>query len=176
MTNLYDLMHTRRSIRKFSTKPVEKEKIDRILKAALLAPSGKRTYPAEFIVVDDRKTLEAIASSKTHGAAFIKEAPLAIVIVADTSKYDVWIEDSAIAAAFILLAAENEGLGACWSQLRQRTTADGKTATQNLKNILNLKPEHELLSVIAIGYKAEKKPPHTDESIDTGRVYHNRFA
>jgi nitroreductase len=176
MTDLYDLIHTRRSIRKFTSAPVEKEKLNRILKAALLAPSGKRTYPAEFIVVDNRKTLKAIAESKAHGAAFIQDAPLAIVIAADTGKYDVWIEDSAIAASFILLAAENEGLGACWSQMRLRTTSDGSPATRNLKDILNLSPQHELLSVIAIGYKAENKPPHTDDDADPGRVHRNKIS
>ena len=176
MADFNEIIHTRRSIRKFSEKSIEKEKINNILKAALLAPSGKGRYPAEFIVVDDKQILKAIASSKTHGAAFIRDAPLAIVVAADTNKYDIWIEDSAIAAAYIMLAAENEGLGSCWVQMRLRGTEDGKTVTENLSETLNLKPGFEVLSVIAIGYKAEDKEPHTEEHADFGRVHKNRFG
>ena len=175
MADFNDIIYKRRSIRKFSDKSVEKEKTDRIIKAGLLAPSGKRMFPAEFIVIDDKQILKAISESKEHGAKFIKDAPLAIIIAADTKKYDVWIEDSAVAATFILLAAENEGLGACWVQMRQRFSKDGKSATENLSTILNLKPSFEILSIIGMGYNAENKEPHSDDELKYERVHHNKL-
>ena len=175
MVDFNDIIYNRRSIRKFTDKPVEKEKTDRIVRAGLLAPSGKRMFPAEFIVVDDKQILKAISESKEHGARFIKDAPLAIVVAADTKKYDVWIKDPAVAATFILLAAENEGLGACWVQMRQRFSKDGKSATENLSTILNLKPGFEILSVIGMGYKAESGEPHSDDELKYERVYHNKL-
>lgn len=175
MADFNDIINTRRSIRKFKDTKVEQTKIDALIKAALLAPSGKRIYPCEFIVIDDKVKLEKLSVAKQHGAALIANAPLAIAIVADTSKYDVWVEDACIASTFVMLEAENLGLGCCWVQMRLRGSADGKTSTENLKGVLNLKPEHEVLSVLAIGYKAEEKPAYTDDHLKVEKVHYNRL-
>ncbi len=166
------MIRVRRSHRKFAAQPVEQQKVDAILKAGLLAPSGKSVYPCEFVVVDEPSVLAKIAHSKAHGAALVEHAPLAVVVVADTSKTDVWIEDASIATTLIMLEAENQGLGACWVQIRQRGTEDGVPATENLRKLLNLKPEHEVLAVVAIGYKAEEKPARTDADLKFEKIHH----
>lgn len=176
MTDFNTLIYKRRSIRKFKNKAVESAKIELLLKAGLLAPSGKRMYPCEFIVVDNQETLEAISKSKAHGAALVTKAPLAIVVAADASKYDVWVEDASIASTFIMLQAENLGLGCCWVQLHLRGTEDGKSSTENLRTILGLKPEHELLSVLAIGYKDEEKQAYADCDLKFEKIHHNKFS
>jgi len=86
-----DLIRSRRSIRKFKDKKVEKGKIDQILKAALMAPSSRSRCPWEFIVLDDQDILSKLSTCREHGASFLKNAPLAIVVLADTEKTDVWI-------------------------------------------------------------------------------------
>ena len=139
MSDFLPLFYTRRSIRKFVDQPVEVKKVEAILKAGLLAPSGKAVYPCEFIIVDDPDVLGIIAKAKKHGATFVAKAPVAIVVVADTSKTDVWIEDASIVSSFMLIEAENQGLGCCWIQMRLRGTDDGKPVTDNLRQILNLK-------------------------------------
>jgi nitroreductase len=176
MTDFNTLIYKRRSIRKFKNKAIESDKIELLLKAALLAPSGKRMYPCEFIIVDDKNTLKAISKSKSHGAALVATAPLAIVVVADTSKYDIWVEDASIASTFIMLQAENMGLGCCWVQLRLRGSDDGISSTENLKTILNLKPEHELLSVLALGYKDDEKPAYSDDDLKIEKIHHNKYS
>jgi len=98
MAHFREIIQTRRSIRKFTSDLVESEKIESLLEAALLAPSGKRMYPCDFIVVDNEATLEKLSQAKAHGAALIKNAPIAIVVIADTTKYDIWVEDAAIAS------------------------------------------------------------------------------
>lgn len=173
MAKFEEIIYTRRSVRKFKAAKVEQNKIDRLAKAALMAPSGKRVYPCEFIVVDDTDILKKLSEAKQHGSALLANAPLAIVVVADSSIYDVWVEDASIASTFIMLEAEVLGLGCCWVQMHLRGTADGKSATENLKEVLNLKPEHELLSVLAIGYKDEEKPAYTDEHLKMEKVHYN---
>lgn len=167
-----ELIRIRRSHRKFLPDAVELPKVKAILKAGLLAPSGKSVYPCEFVVVDEPDVLKQLAAAKAHGASMLNNAPLAIVVVADTSKTDVWVEDASIAATLMMLEAENQGLGACWVQMRLRGTDDGVPATQNLGALLNLKPEHQVLAVLAIGYKAEPKAPRSDCDMQFDKVHH----
>ena len=147
-----ELIRVRRSHRKFRAQPVERQKVEAILKAGLLAPSGKSVYPCEFVVVDEPDMLAKLAHAKAHGA--------------------VWVEDASIATTLIMLEAENQGLGACWVQMHLRGTEDGVSATDNLRNLLNLKPEHEVLAVVAIGYKAEEKNARTDADLKFEKVHH----
>lgn len=173
MSDFQSIIYSRRSIRKFKPDAVEKEKVDRLLKAALLAPSGKRMYPCEFIVVNDKSKLKAIAQAKSHGAKLIEGAPMAIVVAVNTDIYDVWVEDATIASTFIMLEAENLGLGCCWVQMHLRGTEDGKTAADNLRNTLNLPENFDVLSVLAIGYKAEEKPAYTKNDFKAEKLHVN---
>ena len=113
---LIDLLRTRRSIRRFKDQPVEQEKLDLLLEAALRAPTSRGNTPWNFIVVTDRQRLARLAAAKVHGSGFLGNAPLAIVVCADPAKSDVWVEDAAIAATFIHLQATDLGLGRCWAR------------------------------------------------------------
>ena len=77
------LIQKRRSIRRFLAKPIEDEKIEMLIEAALRAPSSRGLNPWEFIVVTERDLLEKLSSAKTHGSEFLKNAPLGIVVCAD---------------------------------------------------------------------------------------------
>ena len=107
------LIQKRRSIRKFQEKPVENEKIEMLIEAALRAPSSMGCNPWEFIFVTDQTSLERLSKAKQHGSAFLRNAPLGIVICADPNKSDVWVEDASIAATFLQLTAESAGLSSC---------------------------------------------------------------
>ncbi|MGD2125984.1 MAG: nitroreductase family protein, partial [Desulfobacteraceae bacterium] len=74
------LVQKRRSIRKFQTKPVEAEKIDMLVEAALRSPSSMGNNPWEFIMVTDKSLLEKLSRAKQHGSAFLRNAPLGIVV------------------------------------------------------------------------------------------------
>lgn len=176
MADFKQIIYNRRSIRRFSDELIEKDKINELVKAALLAPSGKSTYPCDFIVVNQPEQLAKLSQAKSHGATLLASAPLAIVITADTSTYDVWVEDASIASAYVMLEAENQGLGCCWVQMHLRGTADGKSATENLKETLNLPETHQVLSVLAIGYKEEDKDAYSDEDLKWNKIHQNSIG
>ncbi len=165
------LIQKRRSIRKFLNKHVETEKIDLLIEAALRAPSSRGFQPCEFIVVSDKVLLEKLSRSKMHGSTFLKNAPLGIVICADPSKCDVWIEDSSIASIFIHLAAESLGLGSCWIQIRERMHNDDKTAQEYISEILTIPEGLVVESIVGIGYPDEKKPPVSKEELQYKKVF-----
>jgi len=170
------LVQKRRSIRQYLDKPVEKEKIELLIEAALRSPSSRGFNPWEFIVVTDRDLLEKLSKAKTHGASFLKNAPLGIVVCADPEKCDVWVEDASIASIFLHLAAESLELGSCWIQIRMRMHDQTKTAQEYVQELLNIPGNLNVESMIAIGYPAESKPPHRKENLQYEKVYYNEYG
>jgi nitroreductase len=170
------LIQKRRSIRKFLDKPIEAEKIDVLLEAALRAPSSRGLNPWEFIVVADRNLLEKLALAKKHGSTFLKNAPLGIVVYADPQKCDVWIEDASIASIFIHLAAESLGLGSCWIQIRERMHDGQKSSQEYITDILNIPAKMRVESIIAIGYPDETLPPHEKEELLYEKVHRDIYG
>jgi len=172
-----DLARTRRSIRKYKDTAVEKSKIDLLVETVLRAPSSKGSNAWEFVVVEDRETIQALSKSKPHGAAFLKDAPLAVVVAIDTSKSEVWVEDAAIAATYLHLAATDLGLGSCWIQLRLRDhEPQKKSAGTYAAEILGLRPGLEVAVIVAMGYPAEEKAPHPTDKLKFEQVHYNRFG
>jgi len=172
----FSLIRNRRSIRKYEKKPVETEKLEMLVDAALLSPSSMGSNPWVFIIVTDRTVLEKLSTAKPHGATFLKDAPLAMVVCADPAKSSVWIEDASIAAIFIHLAAESMGLGSCWIQIRERMYNDTKTAQEHVSELLGIPAKINVLSIIAIGYPDETKPPHSRNELLDEKVYHNAYG
>jgi nitroreductase len=172
----FEQIRTRRSIRKFTNQPVETEKIDYLMEAALRAPSSRDFKPWRFIVVDQPVLLEKLAGAKPHGASFLKGAPLGIVVCGDSSASDVWVEDTAIAATFIHLAAHSLGLGSCWIQIRKRDHSPEITADDFVKDLLNIPQTFMVASIIAIGYPDETKQGHPKQSLAYDKVFFNQFG
>jgi nitroreductase len=170
------LAEKRRSIRKFLSKDVEREKIDTLIEAALRAPTSMGKNPWEFIVVRDKATLESLSKAKPHGASFLKDASLAIVVCADPEKSDIWVEDTSIASAFILLAAESIGLGGCWVQVRNRAHDDAKSAETYISELLDIPEGIKVGAVMGIGYPDEKKAPHPKESLQYEKIYYDTYG
>ena len=170
------LVQKRRSIRRYKDKPVEPEKIDRLIEAALRAPSSRGFNPWEFVVVADGVLLEKLSKAKPHGASFLKDASLGIVVCVDPGKCDVWIEDASIASIYIHLAAESMELGSCWIQIRKRMHDQTKTADQYIRELLNVPENLNVESIIAIGYPAEMKSPHSKEDLQYDKVHYNVYG
>ncbi len=170
------LVTKRRSIRKYLEKPVEAEKIDMLIEAALRSPSSRGCNPWEFVVVTDQGLLEKLSKAKPHGASFFKNAPMGIVVCADPEKCDVWVEDASIASIFIHLAAESIGLGSCWIQIRKRMHDNEKTAEAFISDLLEIPPGMAVLSIIAAGYPDEIKEAYKKETLQYDKVFMNRFG
>ena len=170
------LVQKRRSIRRYMDKPVEPEKVDRLIEAALRATSSRGFNPWNFIVVTDSVLLEKLSKAKPHGASFLKDASLGIAVCADPEKCDVWIEDASIASIYIHLAAESMELGSCWIQIRKRMHDQTKTAEQYIRELLNIPENFNVESMIAIGYPAEIKSPHSKEDLQYEKVHYNLYG
>jgi nitroreductase len=173
---LISLLQKRRSIRRFLPKSIEKEKVDLLLEAALRSPSSRSLNPWQFVVVDDSRLLEKLAKAKEHGSSFLGNAPLGIVVCAETRKSDVWIEDASIATIMLQLAAESLGLGSCWIQIRERMHASGRTAQDVVAGLLKLPEGVMVESMVAVGYPDETKPPHPKEKLLFSQVHMGTFG
>ena len=115
-----ELIEKRRSIRKFSERAVPREIVDRILHETLSAPSARNTRTTRLVVVDDPALVARMADMRDYGSAFMKGAPLAIVVLGDTTKSDLWRENAAISATILQLACVDEGLASCWVHIDAR--------------------------------------------------------
>ena len=171
-----DLIRSRRSIRRYQDRPVEDEKIDLLVEAALRSPSSRGFNPWSFVVVRDPETLSELAQAKPHGASFLARAPLGIVICADPTVSDVWVEDASIAALYLHLAATDLGLGSCWIQLRKRDHGAGGSARDHVAGRLGLPDGLDVLAIMAIGYPREEKTPHPTESLQMEKISWERFG
>ena len=173
---MIDLLRKRRSIRRFTEEEIAPETVDMLIEALLRSPSSRGINPWEFVLVDDRELLAKLSTSKEHGSEFLVNAPLAIVVCADSTKSDVWVEDCSIAAIIVQLAALSAGLGSCWVQIRNRRHDSEKSAEQFVQELIGL-PEHlKVESIIGLGYPGERKRPVAATKLQFEKVKRNRYC
>lgn len=176
MEKFSDLIRQRRSMRKFTEEELTQEEVVALLKAALMSPSSKRSNCWQFIVVDDKETLDKLSRCKEMGASFLKDAPLAVVVLADPLASDVWIEDAAVASLMIQLQAEDLGLGSCWIQVRERYTATGMASDEYVHGVLGIPLQLQVLSIIAVGHKGMERKPFDDAHLQWEKVHINKYG
>ncbi|QEM70272.1 NAD(P)H-dependent dehydrogenase/reductase [Geobacter sp. FeAm09] len=173
---MMELLRKRRSIRAFTPEPVVPETVDLLVEALLRAPSSRGKNPWEFVVVDDRELLEQLSRAKEHGSQFIKNAPLAIVVCADTAQSDVWVEDCSIAAILVQMAALSLGLGSCWAQMRKRRHDADSSAEEYIRKLLGLPEQFAVECIVGIGRPAEEKKPVPADKLQYDKVKRNRYS
>jgi len=173
---MYNLMKNRRSIRKYKAEKVDKGLIDLLLKSILRSPSGKSINPWEFVYIDETDMLVKLSQSKKFGAKFLKNAPQCIVVLADETKTDIWIEDASIAATIAHLTAESLGLGSCWIQIRNRGAEGEQPAEEYVQKALGIPANMRVEAIISVGYPDEEKKPHGEESLEFGKVHMNTYG
>ncbi len=176
MEQFSELIKLRRSMRKFTEQELSQEEVVTLIKAALMAPSSKRSNSWQFIVVDDKETLDKLSRCKEAGSSFLKDAPLGIVVTADPLASDVWIEDASIAALMIQLQAEDLGLGSCWIQVRERYTATGMTSDEYVHGILDIPLQLQVLCIIAVGHKGMERKPFNEEHLQWEKIHINKYG
>ncbi len=176
MESFGELLKKRHSIRKFTEEELLQDEVVTLLKAALMAPTSKRSNGWQFIVVDEKEKLEKLSHCKAQGAQFLAEAPLAIVVLADPLISDVWIEDASIASILLQLQAEDMGLGSCWVQIRERFTTSGMLADEFVHEVLDIPLQLQVLNIIAIGHKAMERKPFDEEHLQWEKVHINKFG
>lgn len=172
---LFDKLKTRRSIRKFENKEVEKEKIDIILKSALLAPSSMSRKPLQFIAVTDAELLQKLSLCREPAPRYLAEAPLAIIVIADKGASDVWVEDASIASTFMQLVAHDLGLGSCWIQVRKRFRTEQEAAEDYIRKVMDIPEQYSVQCMLAIGYPGEEKKPYEESALLYEKLHFNKF-
>jgi nitroreductase len=149
--DVFTALQTRRSIRKYDSKPVEDEKLKKVLEAARLSPSAKNAQTWKFVVVKDSVARDEIAKA-TNGYLFIAQAPVIIAAcgtdpdsVMSCGQYRHTV-DLSIATAYMILEAHEQGLGTCWI---------GGFDEQKVKKILGAPEDVRVVAVTPLGYPAE---------------------
>jgi nitroreductase len=160
---------SRRSIRRYTSQKVSDRVIKELLQAAMSAPSASNEQPWHFIVIHDQKILGEIPKFHPY-SGMLKEAPAAILVCVDleVGTEGFLVQDGSAATENILIAAHAKGLGAVWLgiyPLKERTTG--------MRKLLNI-PERILpLSLISIGYPAERVSK--EDRYQPSRVHTNRW-
>lgn len=164
---------TRTSIRQFKAQPVEQDKVDILLKAAMAAPSALNLQPWHFIVINDKETIALLSGKRPTSA------PLMIAVCGDTDKTmlpdgstklpDFWVEDVSAATENLLLAAHALGLGAVWTGVYP-----AMDRTAEVANVLNCPQNIVPLAVVRVGYPDESPEPKNKYKEDN--ISYNKFG
>ncbi|BCA79991.1 nitroreductase family protein [Desulfuromonas sp. AOP6] len=173
---LLSLLQKRRSIRVFEDTAVEAETVTMLTEAVLRTYSSRGNDPWEFLWITRPELLQGLSRSKQHGSTFLAGAPLALVICADESKSDVWIEDCSIAATIVQLTAASLGLGSCWVQIRLRPHDEKISAEAFVRELLDIPENYRVEAIIGLGYPGEEKAGHSAESLKSERIHTNGFG
>jgi len=155
--------------------PVEEDKIETLLEAALMSPSSKNRKPWEFVVISEKETLILLSQCREHGAQMLSESPLAIVVMTDPTVSDCWIEDGSIAAFNIQLQAQSLGLGSVWVQIRDRKKSDNQSAENYISKLLGIPDNFRINCIVSIGYPNETKLEHNENELIFNKINYERF-
>jgi len=161
---------SRRSIRRYTNQPVPDAIVDELLAAAMSAPSAGNEQPWHFVVIKDRKILDAIPKYHPY-SQMLTAAPMAILVCGDPSleKHEgFWVQDCSAATENLLLAAHAKGLGGVWLGVYPR-----KERVDGIRSLLKI-PEHIIpFALVSLGYPEERKPP--SNRYDATRVHRNTW-
>lgn len=166
---VFEALHTRRSVRRFTDEPVDKQTVEALLRAAMAAPSAANQQAWHFVVVDRRDLLDQIPTFHPY-SGFLREAPLAVVVCGDLARerFDglFWVQDCSAATQNLLVAAHALGLGGCWLAvypLEERIAG--------MRRLLNLPAHLVPLNAIALGHPAT--PAAAVDRYDPSRISWN---
>lgn len=165
----YECIITRRSIRKFDpSKPVPPEMVEKLLRAAMMAPSAGNQQPWEFIVLTDRALLDEMPNLHPY-CGMIREAALAVIVCGNKDRAkmpDYCPVDCSAATTNLLLAAHALGLGAVWAGVYPRPER-----IEPIRKRFNLPENIVPIALVPIGWPAEK-PAQPDRYVPE-RVHYN---
>ena len=163
-----DAIISRRSIRKYTPDPVPDDLVQKILGAAMNAPSAGNQQSWQFIVVNERKSLDAIAEILPHGK-MLNQAACAIVVCGDLSHEKhkgYWVQDCSAATQNMLLAAHALGLGAVWLGVYPR-----EERMKGIAEFLKVPEQVVPFCVVSMGWPGEKVEPM--RRYEEGKVHWN---
>ena len=167
-----DVIYNRRSIRRYKKQAVEQEKIEKLLRAAMQAPSAANQQPWEFIVVQNKGNLERLSQISAY-SKMVSDAPLAIVLLGNEDRMRLqlhWEQDMAAATQNILLEAVHLGLGGVWLGV-----APMQDRMKLISELYGLKSKLRPFCVIPIGYPEEGQGHKFVDRYDADRVHYEKY-
>ena len=172
---MIEILRNRRSNRKYTDQKIEQKKLEIIKEAVLRSPSSKNLNPWEFIFVDDLEIIHQLKSCKLHGTTPLSTAPLAVIICADETINDAWVEDCSIASILLQLTAQSLGLGSCWVHVHNRMYSEEITSEKYIQELLNIPGKFRVLCIISIGYPEKSREGKTYEELQFEKIRWNKF-
>ncbi len=166
-----EAIFTRRSIRKYTTQAVSDKLVEKLLSAAMQAPSAGNQQPWHFVVVTDRTLMDALAEALPYGK-MLHTAPLGIVICGDVGlekHRGFWVQDCSSATMNLLLAAHDQGLGAVWVGVYP----EGERVVE-VKQILGLPTPVIPLCIVSLGYPVSTPGP-AERRYNENKLHYNRW-
>ena len=167
---IQEALLNRRSIRKYKDQKISKEDIDKILKAAMYAPSAMNLQPWHFIVIDDKEILIETVKS-IHYAEMLKQSAAAILVCGDAGieKNESWLlQNCSASIQNILLSAHGLGIGSCWIAIHGMDDVYAKIKTQ-----FNLPENIVPVSLISLGYPDEEVK--AEERFIAEKIHNNKW-
>ena len=169
--NVFEAVKTRRSIRRYKARPVEKEKLTKILEAARLSPSASNNQPWHFVAIADKETRERLFPA--YNRDWFVTAPVIIVACATPSEAwsrqdgeEYWKVDVAIAMQSMVLVAHELGLGTCWIAAFKE---------EKVKEVLGIPDETRLIAMTPLGYPIEEKQPVSERKQMEEIIHYDRW-
>ena len=176
MNELLQTMLNRRSVRKYTGEAIPEDELKLILQAGLSSATSKNRKPWEFVAVQEKESLKALAKCRAGAAKMLENAGCAIVVFANTDVTpDVWVEDCSIAMSNMHLMADALGLGSCWIQGRCREAENGQTTEEFCRELLGVPENHALLAILSVGVPAERPAGYTVEDLREEKIHWEKF-
>lgn len=167
-----EVINKRRSVRSYLSTPIESEKLEKILRAAMQAPSAKNQQPCRFLVIQKEETLRALVNVSPN-AKMLLEAPCAIVVLIDKTVLTAPLmapQDGSAATMNILLEATDLGLGTCWCGIYPNPER-----MKNLTELLAIPNDYQVFSLIALGYPKENDALKYIDRFDQNKIFYEKI-
>ncbi|MBR3614575.1 MAG: nitroreductase family protein [Clostridia bacterium] len=168
-----ELAKNRYSCRYFSNKKIEQEKIDKILEAARLAPTGRNSQSQRILVLTDEEQLSKLGEC----TPYVWNAPLVFLICYDKNEswkrrsdnFDGGAQDACIVTTHMMLEVTDLGLGSTWV---------GALDPQKVREVYNVPENYEITAFLPVGYPSEEAHPsklHNDRKTVEEIAFYNKF-
>lgn len=173
--NFYDVINNRKSVSKYKGDEICRGSLNNMIEAAMKSPTWKNRTSFKLILLEDKNIKDSMAefilNSDNKAKEALKEAPMALVVIAEPEKSgevdgkEFYIADGAIAMEHFILAATAEGYGTMWI---------GALKEEKIKELLNIPDEFKIIGVTPIGVSAEVEP-HNEKKDIKEYVFSNKF-
>jgi len=158
----------RRSVREYKPDPIPDQYLIEIIKAGQFAPTARHNQAVEFIIVKNQETKDEIFG--IVGQDFVKEAPVLIISVTDTTKTNCPVQDLSVASENMFLQATTFGLGTVWKALKPEFEE-----VEKIKKLLGIPKQYTAINIIPVGYPKNKSESHTDKDFDNKKIHKEKW-